>query len=119
MSRIRSLGTLGVCLFVVLEVLVFASGAWAQSTFKALYKFTGLQDGGQPVAGLIFDQTGNLYGTTLEGGVTNSCGRGCGVVFKLAPNADGTWTETVIATCGPSVQRNRTSFVTPAASQAP
>lgn len=45
----------------------------------------------QPVAGLIFDRVGNLYGTTDGfGGVS------FGNVFKLTPNADGMWTETVL-----------------------
>jgi uncharacterized repeat protein (TIGR03803 family) len=34
---------------------------------------------------------GNLYGTTDGGGAD-----GYGVVFKLAPNPDGTWTESVL-----------------------
>jgi uncharacterized repeat protein (TIGR03803 family) len=44
-----------------------------------------------PVAGLIADSAGNLYGTTLRGGV-GCLGAGCGVVFELSP--DGT--ETVL-----------------------
>jgi uncharacterized repeat protein (TIGR03803 family) len=45
-----------------------------------LYTFTGGADGGFPTAGLIWDQRGNLYGTTEFGGLA-SCS--CGVVFKL------------------------------------
>ena len=37
-------------------------------------------DGFWPYAGVIFDQKGNLYGTTQSGGATNG-----GVVFKLTP----------------------------------
>jgi len=40
-----------------------------------------LEDGGYPVAGLIRDNSGNLYGTTLGGG--HGCQ--CGTVFKLDP----------------------------------
>ena len=40
---------------------------------------------------LIFDPTGNLYGTTAEGGDTEN-----GVVFKLTPNKDGSWSESVL-----------------------
>jgi uncharacterized repeat protein (TIGR03803 family) len=42
--------------------------------------------------GVILDAAGNLYGTTFSG--RSSCD--CGVVFKLAPNPDGTWTEQVL-----------------------
>jgi uncharacterized repeat protein (TIGR03803 family) len=58
-----------------------------------LYNFTGGSDGSQPYAGLIFDSTGNLYGTTYRGGTSNA-----GVVYRLRPPAQqgGTWTETVL-----------------------
>lgn len=44
-----------------------------------------------PYGGLVADDDGNLYGTTLYGGGSNSCpySSGCGSVFKLAP--DGTF----------------------------
>ena len=51
-----------------------------------LHSFTGGADGGQPVAGVIRDSQGNLYGTTSTGGnLSGVCGAlgGCGVVFKL------------------------------------
>jgi uncharacterized repeat protein (TIGR03803 family) len=64
-----------------------------------LYSFTGAE-GAEPMASLIFDKQGNLYGTTYDGGnpaCWNTTGsNGCGTVFKLAPNSDGTWTETVL-----------------------
>jgi uncharacterized repeat protein (TIGR03803 family) len=43
-----------------------------------LYSFTGGNDGRDPLAGVIRDSTGNLYGTTVYGGTANA-----GVVFKL------------------------------------
>ena len=43
----------------------------------------GPSDGASPVAGLIADSSGNLYGTTYGGGASG-CPNGCGVVFKLA-----------------------------------
>ena len=53
------------------------------------HTFTGGADGGYPVAGVIRDQSGNLYGTTQFGGDTgSSCSYGsfgCGVVFRLNP----------------------------------
>jgi uncharacterized repeat protein (TIGR03803 family) len=64
-----------------------------------LSALTGHQDGGYPESHLIFDSAGNLYGTTFGGGKTRGgCGfsGGCGVVFKLKPNTDGGWTESVL-----------------------
>ena len=67
------------------------SGSWSEST---LYSFTDDTDGGTPLAGLVFDSNGNLYGTT------NGGGSGHGVVFELTPPAGGSgpWTETPIYT---------------------
>jgi uncharacterized repeat protein (TIGR03803 family) len=60
-------------------------------TETVLHAFAGGSDGAEPVAQLIKDKAGNLYGTTEEGGSTG-CGSGCGTVFKLAANG----TETVL-----------------------
>jgi uncharacterized repeat protein (TIGR03803 family) len=49
-----------------------------------LYSFTGGADGAYPHAGLVPDSAGNLYGTTLYGGIANGAS-GFGVVFKLTP----------------------------------
>jgi|HubBroStandDraft_1064217.scaffolds.fasta_scaffold42217_2 uncharacterized repeat protein (TIGR03803 family) len=67
------------------------SGGWQESV---LYSFKCAADGCSPYSGLAFDTVGNLYGTTVGGGDTE----GDGTVFKLAPNPNGTWTETVIHT---------------------
>jgi uncharacterized repeat protein (TIGR03803 family) len=51
-----------------------------------LHSFTGGSDGGAPMASLIMDEVGNLYGTTFVGGdleCTLQGEKGCGVVFKL------------------------------------
>lgn len=61
-----------------------------------LYAFHGGQDGTFPSSALIFDATGNLYGTMGSGGGTGCGGSGCGYVFKLAP--DGT--KTTLAAFG-------------------
>jgi len=36
-----------------------------------LYRFSGEADGAVPAAGLVFDQSGNLYGTASQGGNVN------------------------------------------------
>ncbi len=101
----NNLGNLSAALLVIMLVLVVAPGTWAQSKYKTLYRFTGGSDGRRPYAGLIFDQAGNLYGTTTYGGNFTDCDivGGCGVVFKLTPNSDGSWKESVLHTfCSPA-----------------
>lgn len=51
-------------------------------------------DGSGPKSPLVFDQAGNLYGTTNQGGTY-----GGGVVFKLTP-ANGAWTESILYNFG-------------------
>ncbi len=59
-------------------------------TFTLMHSFVGGNDGRYPAAGLIADQSGNVYGTTQGGGGNNSCTYGCGTVFSMTP--DGTVT---------------------------
>jgi len=78
---------LGAALILMLPAIVFAPLSFAQAqTFKVPYNFTGTADGGNPVAGLVRDSEGDVYGTTVLGG-NASCAipMGCGVVFKLDP----------------------------------
>jgi uncharacterized repeat protein (TIGR03803 family) len=77
---------------VVYELSPNLDGSWKM---KILHGFTGGSDGGDPQAALILDATGKLYGTTSGGGLTK-CGAGCGVIFELDPNANGTWKEKVL-----------------------
>jgi uncharacterized repeat protein (TIGR03803 family) len=52
---------------------------------KTLYAFQGNSDGMTPVAGVIEDKTGNLYGATQAGGGASACAPvGCGIVFEIA-----------------------------------
>jgi len=58
-----------------------------------LYRFTGGNDGTAPYGGLVRDEAGNLYGTTLYGGNSGTVcqyGNSCGVVFKLDTFANQT-----------------------------
>jgi uncharacterized repeat protein (TIGR03803 family) len=74
-------------------MLSHSSTGWTRTV---LYGFTGGTDGALPFDRLTFDSAGNLYGTTEWGGNLTACTNGCGTVFKLSPNGDGTWTESVI-----------------------
>jgi uncharacterized repeat protein (TIGR03803 family) len=51
---------------------------------------SGGSDGESPSAGVIFDNSGNLYGTTQSGGANND-----GIVFELSPSGSS-WTESVL-----------------------
>ena len=72
-----------------------ANDGWEE---KILHNFD-FGDGADPVGGLIFDTSGNLYGTTSEGGST-ACGdgNGCGIVFELKADPHDDWTEKVLFT---------------------
>ncbi len=63
----------------VFELMRKAGGHWTQ---RILHSFKGGADGSHPSANLIFDTSGNLYGTTYAGGVHAS-----GTVFELTPEA--------------------------------
>jgi uncharacterized repeat protein (TIGR03803 family) len=64
-----------------------SDGAWTESV---LYSFTNSPDGAFPYSGVIFDSTGNLYGTTGGGGTSFD-----GTVYELTPSGSG-WTESVL-----------------------
>jgi uncharacterized repeat protein (TIGR03803 family) len=58
-----------------------------------LYNFcsvTGCPDGANPYSDVIFDTSGNLYGTAFNGGSS-----GVGLAYKLTPGGPP-WTETVL-----------------------
>jgi hypothetical protein len=64
---------------------------------QILYEFSGTTDGAGPSTRLTFDAAGNLYGVASAGGNMSDCYElGCGVVFELSPNGNGTWTESVL-----------------------
>jgi len=76
-------------------------GSWTETV---LHNFNGALDGGHDggdlQGGLLFDQAGNLYGTTAGGGTGTGCGAGpatgCGTVFELSPTPGGEWQETIL-----------------------
>jgi uncharacterized repeat protein (TIGR03803 family) len=55
-----------------------------------LHNFTGGSDGVYPGGSLLADASGDLYGTTAEGGSACGNGQGCGIVFKLTPDGKET-----------------------------
>ena len=77
----------GVAILAVFAVVCVAAGAFAQES--VIFQFDN-KDGFEPLAGLVSDSAGNLYGTTFYGGDFQS-----GTAFKLTPN-NGSWSETVL-----------------------
>jgi uncharacterized repeat protein (TIGR03803 family) len=73
----------------VFELSPQSGGGWKEQVLHT-FQNNGV-DGFEPIAGLIFDSNGNLYGTTVDGG----SGYG-GTVFELSPQSGGSWTETVL-----------------------
>lgn len=53
------------------------------SKLTVLYAFQGVPDGNNPVAGVIRNRDGTLYGTTYNGGDRRCTYWGCGVVFEV------------------------------------
>ncbi len=75
-----------------------SGGGWTE---QVLYSFQNANDGSFPTGGLVFDQSGNLYGSTNAGG-----SGGGGTIFELTP-AGGGWTYNLLYSftggtgCGP------------------
>ena len=78
--------------FTLQNPVTFCHTSYCPWIETPLYKFSGGADGSNPYGGaLVFDQAGNVYGTTYAGGT------GSGVVYKLTPAGSG-WTESVLYT---------------------
>jgi uncharacterized repeat protein (TIGR03803 family) len=75
----------------VYELSPTTSGQWKETI---LYEFTGQEDGEYPDGALIFDGSGNLYGTASRGGPRSSCQ--CGNVFELVRQGNGHWTHNIL-----------------------
>ena len=59
---------------------LLATVAWAASTTKLIYSFGGNGDGEYTDTELVMDSSGNLYGTSVQGGTF-----GGGTVFQVTP----------------------------------
>lgn len=75
----------------IFEMSAGPGGSWNE---RVLHSFGSGKDGSQPVAGLILDSAGNLYGTTFYGGAY-----GKGTAFELTPPASGA-KETILHNFG-------------------
>jgi hypothetical protein len=83
----------------VFELSPLTGGGWSE---QVIHNFQGGSDGAGPsnYAELVLDAQGNLYGSTYGGGITGCEGAdefpGCGTIYRLSPNSDGTWTEELL-----------------------
>jgi uncharacterized repeat protein (TIGR03803 family) len=82
-SLIRQL-SLGLCCSMALTL---GPGAFA-TNLTPLHEFAGGTDGAGPIAGVVFDKSGALYGTTSGGGYTSACPSptsvcGFGTVYRV------------------------------------
>ncbi|MGB9492266.1 MAG: choice-of-anchor tandem repeat GloVer-containing protein [Terriglobales bacterium] len=74
----------------VFEVSPTEGGGWTETVIHNFGpRYSG--DGGTPSGSLLMDKNGNLYGTTAGGGIFDN-----GTVYKLSPNSEGRWTETIL-----------------------
>jgi uncharacterized repeat protein (TIGR03803 family) len=92
MPNTKTLTLMGAILIAVCGFLTTAAPAFATSKENVLHSFHG-KDGGWPTANLIFDASGNLYGTTFMDGA-----HGCGTVFELTPQTSGRWQRKLLHT---------------------
>jgi hypothetical protein len=77
---------------VVFELIPNSNGSWTESVLYTFCSIANCADGAVPFAGVIFDTSGNLYGTASGGGRNDQDG----VVFKLVRGTNGKWTEAVL-----------------------
>jgi len=77
----------------VFELTPHANGNWSEKIVHN-FNFNGA-DGYAPASSLIFDASGNLYGTTPVGGIY-----GAGIAFELSPEAGGGWKEKMLHNFG-------------------
>jgi uncharacterized repeat protein (TIGR03803 family) len=77
---------------VVFEMKQNADGVWNEAV---IYSFTGGKDEGFPMSGVVFDSSGNLYGTNV--GVAEDAP---GVVFELSRQPRGNWKIDVLPEVG-------------------
>src|SRR5580698_1781151 len=83
-------GSGGVCSGDGCGVVYKLSDSGSGWTESVLYNFTGGNDGSGPGGGVVFDNAGNLYGTTPDGGQFSQ-----GVVYELSLQGSA-WEQTVI-----------------------
>ena len=94
-------GDSGNCIYnyacgVMFELTQNGPGNWEENSF---IDFGSVSNGAEPASGVIFDQAGKMYGTTIAGGTGTNCNvqgsTGCGIVYQLTQEGSG-WNQTVL-----------------------
>ena len=78
----------------VYQLVPKGNGQWTENI---IYSFTGSLDGGVPMTPVTLDASGNVYGSTQNGGNKFRYG---GTVFKLSPGSSGSWTFNLLHAFG-------------------
>jgi len=83
-------------IMITIITLGLVADVSAADKYEVIYNIPGVAGGAGPLAGLISDAAGNLYGTaSFEGDASFG---GNGAVFKLSHDAGGRWRGTVLHT---------------------
>jgi uncharacterized repeat protein (TIGR03803 family) len=75
------------------------SGGWLYTELYNFCSHYGCPDGYTLPAPPIWDGKGNMYGVTTDGGIDRPpcfSTNGCGVIFRMVPNSESTWTYQVL-----------------------
>src|SRR5258708_5575989 len=88
-----SMGLNAIVAIFATTLIVTATAAQQETVLHTFRQ--NAKDGVWSFASLIFDASGNLYGTTSYGGAYNQ-----GTVFELSPEPGGGWTEKVLHSFG-------------------
>ena len=92
---------------VVFEFSPSGQASWNETV---LYNFAGTTDG-YNAESLVFDQAGDLVGTTQNGGAPEcTSSGGCGTIFELKPTSNGSWTKTTLHTFGQFQDGNYSAY---------
>ncbi len=91
----------------LIAAITFAAGA-ASAQEKVIYNFLNPDDASTPKGSLIFDASGNLYGTSYYGYYGDIDDATSGTVFELSPPSvpGGKWTEQVLWSAASNQLRN-------------
>src|SRR5207245_2904535 len=98
-----------ICFALVLIAIMFfvsnATGTAVPKSYRLIHTFTGGSDGSLPTDIPVLDAAGNVYGTTTNGGTF-----GQGVVYKVSPNSDGSWSYRVLYNFGAAANDGINSY---------